>query len=284
MKIIDTQCEQKLKDILSIIKKEPTLWRCIYIEKTEKSTEIADKLRLELVTLIKDKHSSFLFNLPENELIFFSKGGEYGLLEEIIKKINSVAESLFIKVFPEIIDTSLDIEKLEAREKYYTERLKQVKQKKASLAASQNNVKGLHVEEDPQLIAQLKHTREEHEKLTIMLLDDDKITLKMVSSALKEYRVFSMESPQKALNEYFALAPHIVFLDINMPPYSGHEVLKKITSLDKDAFVIMLSANAYPTDIKKVMENGAKGFVGKPFSRNKLLNYVEVYKKSYLHK
>jgi FixJ family two-component response regulator len=50
--------------------------------------------------------------------------------------------------------------------------------------------------------------------------------------------------------------------------------LEKIVYLDPQASVVMLSGNSFRDEIVKAMKQGAKGFVGKPFSRAKLLHYI----------
>ncbi|MFZ2620784.1 MAG: response regulator, partial [Alphaproteobacteria bacterium] len=52
-------------------------------------------------------------------------------------------------------------------------------------------------------------------------------------------------------------------------------VLTNMLAVDNDSFVVMLSGNAFVDDIQKAMKAGAKGFVAKPFSRDKVLAYVE---------
>src|SRR5690606_9532787 len=60
--------------------------------------------------------------------------------------------------------------------------------------------------------------------------------------------------------------PDLILLDINLPIYSGHEVLKKIKedpSL-KTIPVIMLTTSASQKDINKAYENYSNSYVTKP--------------------
>ena len=74
--------------------------------------------------------------------------------------------------------------------------------------------------------------------------------------------------------QYVTHAPDVLFLDIELPDITGHDVLQKVLEMDPDAFVIMLSGNGNKENIFKAMKTGAKGFVGKPFTKDKLLQYI----------
>ncbi|PZQ44776.1 MAG: hypothetical protein DI551_09445 [Micavibrio aeruginosavorus] len=52
-------------------------------------------------------------------------------------------------------------------------------------------------------------------------------------------------------------------------------MLIKILSFDQNAFAVMLSGNSNEENIIHAMMLGAKGFVGKPFSKDKLSYYIQ---------
>ena len=54
-------------------------------------------------------------------------------------------------------------------------------------------------------------------------------------------------------------------------------MLGQILGFDPQAYVVMLSGNSYMEDVTKAMKAGAKGFVTKPFPKDKLLNYIKLY-------
>ena len=80
---------------------------------------------------------------------------------------------------------------------------------------------------------------------------------------------------QGALMGYVNKAPDVLFLDIGLPDIDGHAVLEKIFKLDPDAYVVMFSGNKDRDNVMKAVELGAKGFVGKPFTSEKLLQYIQ---------
>lgn len=109
-----------------------------------------------------------------------------------------------------------------------------------------------------------------------MIIEDDAFSRRLVENVLqKKYALTSLAEAGTALDTYARLAPNIVFMDINLPDVTGHELLEKILILDPEAYVIMLSGNADQGNITQAMSKGAKGFVAKPFSKEKLFQYIE---------
>lgn len=117
--------------------------------------------------------------------------------------------------------------------------------------------------------------RGERREPTVLLSEDDPFSRRMVSGALgKAVNLLQSEDGTDTLLTYQLHAPDILFLDIELPDVSGQDLLKKIIAFDPEAYIVMLSGNGNRENILKAMENGAKGFVGKPFTREKLLHYI----------
>lgn len=81
----------------------------------------------------------------------------------------------------------------------------------------------------------------------------------------------------KAVEQYLDRAPDILFLDIGMPKLNGLEVLKIITELDEDAFVVMLTADSSHGTVQDCIKHKAKGYITKPFTKGKLDSYLDKY-------
>jgi DNA-binding NtrC family response regulator len=108
-----------------------------------------------------------------------------------------------------------------------------------------------------------------------MLIEDDAFSRKLVENVVgKQYEITSLATADQALNTYARTAPNLLFLDIDLPDVTGHELLAKIMALDPEAHVVMLSGNADRENISKALGIGAKGFVAKPFTRDKLFQYI----------
>ena len=122
-------------------------------------------------------------------------------------------------------------------------------------------------------ITQRRHNREEP---MIMVVEDDRFTASYAANILnKKYDMIVCRNGEEAVANYLEYAPDIVFLDIHLPGMSGHDVLKVIKSTDPHAHVVMLSVDAVPKNIGMASQEGAHGFLKKPFSKERLINTVK---------
>ncbi len=127
-----------------------------------------------------------------------------------------------------------------------------------------------------QLIATLGERRRERDAPEIMIVEDDAFSQKLVSNALGgKYRLNISGDGQSAIMSYVAKAPDVLFLDIGLPDMDGHDVLERIFKIDPEAYVVMFSGNGNKENIMRAVELGARGFVGKPFTKEKLFQYIE---------
>jgi CheY-like chemotaxis protein len=114
----------------------------------------------------------------------------------------------------------------------------------------------------------------------VMLVEDDTLSCKMIEGALRKIvdencQIVTAKSGLQAYQSYAIHAPDIVFLDIGLPDLDGHALLDKLHCLDEDAFVVMLSGQSEKESVLQSMHLGARGFIGKPFSVEKLRHYIE---------
>ncbi len=128
---------------------------------------------------------------------------------------------------------------------------------------------------DRDLISSLAMRREMRKTIEIMVVEDDPFSQKLVQNALKKFSVSMTADGQGAIMNYINKAPDVLFLDIGLPDIDGHEVLRQLFKLDPSAYVIMFSGNGDKENVMKAIELGAKGFVGKPFTQDKLFQYID---------
>ncbi len=129
---------------------------------------------------------------------------------------------------------------------------------------------------DNDLISSLAMRRDMRAKAEIMVVEDDPFSQQLIHNALKnKYSVSMTGDGQGAIMNYVNKAPDVLFLDIGLPDINGHEVLEKLFKIDPTAYVVMFSGNGDKENIMKAIELGAKGFVGKPFTQDKLLQYIK---------
>ncbi len=110
---------------------------------------------------------------------------------------------------------------------------------------------------------------------TILVADDDFYMRGLVKVALDGVgEIIEADSGEAVLDLYKKHSPAIVLLDIHMPKKGGKMVLEEILAHDPLAYVVMFSADAQMENVHGTTKNGAKGFIVKPFTKDKLLEYV----------
>ena len=62
--------------------------------------------------------------------------------------------------------------------------------------------------------------------------------------------------------------PDVILMDVKMPVMDGFEAIKEIKSYDKDAKIIIVSADIQEFSKQKARENGAIGFINKPINKD----------------
>ena len=110
--------------------------------------------------------------------------------------------------------------------------------------------------------------------MKILVTDDSKIARKMVIKTLNEatqnqLEIFEAQNGQEALDLYKKIKPDLTFLDLTMPVMDGFEALEKIKEFDKNAKVIVLSADIQKMSVDRVLALGAFNFIKKPIDLEK---------------
>ena len=114
----------------------------------------------------------------------------------------------------------------------------------------------------------------------ILVCDDAAFMRKSLALILKEGGhdvVGEAEDGDVAVNMFRTLKPEIVLLDITMPGKDGLQALKEILAIKADAKVIMCSAMGNQENVVEAIRSGAKDFILKPPTPQKLLEVVEKY-------
>lgn len=111
--------------------------------------------------------------------------------------------------------------------------------------------------------------------MKILVTDDSKMARKMVIKTLqeatnKELEIFEAQNGLEAFELYQQHLPELTFLDLTMPVMDGFEAIKEIKSYDKDAKIIIVSADIQEFSKQKAKENGAIGFINKPINKDNL--------------
>ncbi|MCY7291469.1 MAG: response regulator [Ferruginibacter sp.] len=121
----------------------------------------------------------------------------------------------------------------------------------------------------------------------ILLVDDNAGDILLTKEAFEECRVKTAISVAKngkeALDFLFkrgaftdAKKPDLILLDINIPIYNGHEVLREIKAdlTLKKIPVIMLTTSSNQKDINNAYENHCNSYVKKPLEITEFLSAI----------
>lgn len=110
---------------------------------------------------------------------------------------------------------------------------------------------------------------------TVLCVDDSDTDLRNMEQVCKGagYTVITATSGQEAVDKAKSAHPDVVLLDVVMEPMNGFQACRAITSDDstKDIPVVLVSSKGEKTDKMWGEEQGAKGYVTKPYTDEQLL-------------
>lgn len=113
---------------------------------------------------------------------------------------------------------------------------------------------------------------------TILLVDDEEAIRGFAEQALMKfgYKVFTASTGEEALEVYQNRTEEIdlVITDLGMPGMGGHKFLQELLQTNPMAKVLIASGYCINDQVKKSMEAGALGYVGKPYQLSELLGCV----------
>jgi DNA-binding response OmpR family regulator len=109
-----------------------------------------------------------------------------------------------------------------------------------------------------------------NEQQVVLVADDDDDILLLVTRRLRRdgFAVIQARDGDEALDLALERRPAIAVLDIGMPGLDGLAVVRAIRADDatKEMRVILLTAKAQESDVRRGFEAGADAYVKKPFS------------------
>ena len=107
-----------------------------------------------------------------------------------------------------------------------------------------------------------------------VLICDDALVMRMVIRKEIEKLGFEVVAEasdgEEAVALYKEYKPDITTMDITMPKKSGIVALQEMMAFDKNAKVVMVSAMGQEEWVKQSIIAGAKNFIVKPFTPDKL--------------
>ena len=114
---------------------------------------------------------------------------------------------------------------------------------------------------------------------TVLLVDDERVILDVTSRILQRlgYSVLMAHEGGEALRVFRERHREIalVILDMIMPKMSGREVFRRLKEIDPEVLVLLSSGYSADGEAQAILQDGAAGFVQKPYRVNDLAQAVK---------
>ena len=117
------------------------------------------------------------------------------------------------------------------------------------------------------------------EKKRVIIVDDSTAVARQLQKILETTGSFEVVGHAKngieGLKLYTELKPDIVCMDIVMPHMDGLQTIRTLTSLDKDAKIVVISSAVGVSEkTMEALKFGAKNVLSKPFDPAKVIEIL----------
>jgi PAS domain S-box-containing protein len=120
-------------------------------------------------------------------------------------------------------------------------------------------------------------------KSTILYVEDNVSNIELVEQILsnrsENIRFLTSTSGKKSIEIAVESKPDLILLDLDLPDIHGSEVLELLQShpTTEDIPVVVISADAMPHRLQKLLKAGAKNYLTKPLDVNSFLKILDQY-------
>lgn len=280
MNIIDKNTEQKLLEDLRTLWQDSPTSRCVYLRFSQLKMKKEDWFPIVVETLqtyLLDDITA-IYVCSDNDLMITSDTLTQKTLDLLLTHLRPKLSPASLQGSAAIFEMKVDWPKLRTLCERKIEDLEilraKLSQKKKEQVDGVSRAEALKTL-DADLLSSLAMRRDLREETVIMVVEDDAFSQKLIKNTVKDTHTLSITGDgQGAIMNYVHKAPDVLFLDIGLPDIDGLSVLKKIFQIDPSAYVVMFSGNGDRDNVLKAVELGARGFLGKPFTKDKLFQYI----------
>ena len=123
-------------------------------------------------------------------------------------------------------------------------------------------------------------TQVRHSTLRIVYIEDNLANVRLmeqIAARRREVTLFHAKQGRLGLELISSSQPDLILLDLHLPDMSGEEVLRRLQAETntKDIPTVVVSADASPGQIRRILEMGASGYLTKPFDVGELLRWFD---------
>jgi len=108
----------------------------------------------------------------------------------------------------------------------------------------------------------------------LLIVDDSPIARKMLKSCLPKdqgFEYYEACDGKDGVEKYLSIRPDITFMDLTMPIMTGYEAIEEIMKHDKNALIIVVTADVQMKAITTVLDLGAYMVLRKPLKKEDLM-------------
>ncbi len=290
MDIVTKNSEALFADLLAKIHESPASWMCAHVQMATLNDGILDaeglsQKTLEKIHQISLKLAKQIYDLElknfEGQIFIFEDGDILAVFscsevarQQMVENLGKEFESQGLGHLFSYYPLQNKMESLVSLSKTKVETANEYKLKRHAVSTVDNIFIMTEPDRDLQIALQVK--RRQHVTMIVLVIEDDVVTRGLVAATLKKsYKVVQAKDAKSGIAAYIAHAPNVVFLDIHLPDYSGKVVLDRLKFIDPAAYVVMISTDSVADNVLSTHAKGSAGFIKKPFSKEKIFEYVE---------
>jgi CheY-like chemotaxis protein len=114
----------------------------------------------------------------------------------------------------------------------------------------------------------------------VLYIEDDPVNFTLVERILEfrpELKLMHARSGESGVELAQSHRPRLILLDLNLPDIHGAEVLRRLQNepVTAELPVVVLSADATPSQIERLLTAGARNYLTKPFDIDPFLAVVD---------
>jgi two-component system, chemotaxis family, chemotaxis protein CheY len=289
MELITVNSEDRLVDLLTVIEPDSASWVNVHVHIRRIGDQMLEKesLSAEILEEIEKISARVAKTLMESKL--GACEGAVFLFEDtdvlaLVKKDRNFSVQTLDKLRSEFtVSGLLSILSITEMKEQLANLIQFSQEKKKSAEVYRLKRRAVKAAEsiftwarpDQELTYAIQKKRRQRPGACVLVVEDDVVARGLVAMSLRQkYEVALAKDAKSGVISYIDKAPDIVFLDIHLPDHNGHDVLKRLKMLDPHAYVVMLSGDSVTGNVLAAKSEGAIGFIRKPFSKEKMMTYI----------